>query len=422
MLRTTFGSALLLFLTLPLGATLDEESWTLVVDSLRFESAEGLDTVTAWGELQGAGYRWEIPRNWNGDLVIYARPLRSSQHPTLEVTNPPQRHGLLDRGYAWAASSFDYNGYHVQSGIDHSQRLLRHFAETHAEPGRVYLVGHDLGGQVAAASAEQHADSYDGALSMCSPLVDTALLDYLMGYTLAAKALAEIDARFPDPEFQERTRPEVVRALGPNYPGVVNPAGEELMYLHTRLAGGPHPLSDAAIKAWGTLLFDFGHMDGSLGGLAPGNVIDTRGILYSLPDPGREAWLNGQVLRLEQEPQIVRGGLDAIPPTTGGIGIPVLTLFTLGDLYVPLAMQQQYARRVADAGRSHLLVQRVVRDVGHCTFTADEELQAFDALVGWVENGRKPRGDRINDPDTIGAEDFGCMHTSDQRPGLPPCP
>ncbi|MCC5856856.1 MAG: hypothetical protein JJT90_01755 [Ectothiorhodospiraceae bacterium] len=422
MLRIIFGAFALLCHSL-VAATQnpDSERWVLDEDNLPFDSAPGLETETGWGTLDGAGYRWEIPEHWNGDLVIYARPLRSSRQPTLEVINPPGREDLLDRGFAWAASSFDYNGYHVQSGVDHSHRLLQHFIGMHPVPGRVYLVGHDLGGQVAAASAEQHPDSYDGVLALCAPLVDTALLDYLMAYTLAAKALAGIDARFPDPEFQERTRPDTLAALGPDYPSMVHPAGEELIYLHTRLAGGPHVLSDAAIEAWATLLFDFGHMDGSLGGLAPGNVIDTREILYRLPDPERAAWLNGQVLRLEPEPQIQRGGLEAIPPTTGEIGIPVLTVAALGDLYVPLSMQQLFAERVADAGRAQLLVQWVIRDLGHCTLTTEEEAQAFDALVTWVEDGRRPRGDRVRDPDAVAAKDFGCRHTRTDRPGLPAC-
>ncbi len=422
MLRILFGAVALLCHSLAAATqNPDPDRWILDQHSLPFHSAPGLETETGWGTLDGAGYRWEIPDNWNGDLVIYARPLRSSRQPGLEVINPPRREDFLDRGFAWAASSFDYNGYHVQSGVDHSHRLLQHFIETHQAPGRVYLVGHDLGGQVATASAEQYPDSYDGALALCAPLVDTALLDYLMGYSLAAKALAGIDARFPDPEFQERTRPDMLAALGPDYPSTVHSAGEELIYLHTRLAGGPHVLSDAAIEAWGTLLFDFGHMDGSLGGLAPGNVIDTRDMLYRLPDPERAAWLNGQVLRLEPEPQIQRGGLEAIPATTGEIGIPVLTVAALGDLYVPLRMQQLFAARVADAGRDQLLVQWVIRDLGHCTLTAEEEARALDALVNWVEGGRRPRGDRVGDPDAVAADDFGCRHTRTQRPGLPTC-
>ncbi len=422
MLRRIALSALLMIANpSALGGAADD-NWILATDQLPFDSPDGMQTRTVWGELDGAGYRWEIPDNWNGDLVVYARPLRSSRHPTLEVTNPPQREALLERGFAWTASSFDYNGYHVQSGIDHSHRLLHHFSEAEEKPGRVYLMGHDLGGQIAAASAEQHPESYDGVLSLCAPLVDTALLDYLMGYTLAAKALAGVDARFPDPEFQERTRPDVLDALGPNYPTVVRPAGEELLFLHTRLAGGPHPLSDAALDAWGTLLFDFGHMDGSLGGLAPGNVIDTQHLLYQLPDPEREAWLNGQTLRLEPDPQIRRAGVEAIPATTGEIGIPVLTLSGLGDLYVPLSIQQAYAERVAAAGQEEKLVQRVVRDVGHCTFTAEEELAAFDALVDWVENQRRPAGDAVLDNASVRGPGFGCRFTAEERPGLPACP
>ncbi|MCH8505131.1 MAG: hypothetical protein LAT50_12505 [Ectothiorhodospiraceae bacterium] len=409
-------------LSMPLYAALDEDNWIVDEDQLPFDALPDVDTERRWGLLDGAGYRWEIPENWNGDLIIYARPLRGSDNRTLEVVNPPRREALLKRGYAWAASSFDFNGYHVNSGVKHSRLLLEHFSGEHAPPGSSYIIGHDLGGQVAAASAEQHPDLYAGALAMCAPLVDTQGLNYLMAYNLAAQAIAGLDSRFPDMEFQQDTREELLARLGPEFPGLLYPAGEELVYLHTRLSGGPHALSHEAVEAWSTLLFDFGHMDGTLGGLEAGNVISTRDVRYALPDPEREEWLNENVLRLEPDPQVVRGGTAAIPATSGEIGIPVLTLGSLGDLYTPLSMQQAYAQRVAGAGQEALLVPRVVRDVGHCTFTEEEELQAFDDLTDWAANGSRPAGDPVNDPDAVAGPAFGCAHTRGQREGLPACP
>lgn len=406
----------------PLYAGPDQDSWTLDEGHLPFGAPEQMQTERHWGVLDGAGYRWEIPHNWNGELVIYARPLRGSDKATLEVVNPPQRQALLERGYAWAASSFDFNGYHVSAGVRHSALLREHFAAAHRSPEAVYIVGHDLGAQVAAASAELHPELYTGALAMCGPLVDTSVLDYLMAYNLAAQAVTGLESRFPDMEFQQDTREELLNRLGPDFPELLYPAGEELAYLHAHLSGGPHALSSAAIDAWGALLFDFGHMDGTLGGLEPGNVVETSHVRYRLPDPDREQWLNQNVLRLEKDPQIVRGGTSAIPPTSGEIGIPVMTLGSLGDLYTPLALQQAYGKRVADAGRGELLVQRVVRDVGHCTFTAGEELRAFDDLVRWTKNGRRPDGDAVNDPAAVAGPAFGCAFTSEQRDGLPPCP
>ena len=49
----------------------------------------------------------------------------------------------------------------------------------------------------------------------------------------------------------------------------------------------------------------------------------------------------------------------------------------------------------APRGRSHLLVQRAIRDVGHCTFTNQEWVDAFSDLIDWVETGDRPGGDDI---------------------------
>ena len=58
-------------------------------------------------------------------------------------------------------------------------------------------------------------------------------------------------------------------------------------------------------------------------------------------------------------------------------------------------MQQAYAERVADNGRSDLLVQRAIRDIGHCSFATSEWETAFADLVDWVETGNRPAGDDI---------------------------
>ena len=49
-----------------------------------------------------------------------------------------------------------------------------------------------------------------------------------------------------------------------------------------------------------------------------------------------------------------------------------------------------------------LLVQRVIRSGGHCTFTRAEVQQAWHDLVAWVEDGTVPEGDDLSDLETAG--------------------
>ncbi len=76
---------------------------------LPFDALTGTMTTRLWGVQGGAGYRIEVPANWNGDLVLYAHGFRGGGLE-LTVSNPPIRRYLIEHGYAWAASSYATNG------------------------------------------------------------------------------------------------------------------------------------------------------------------------------------------------------------------------------------------------------------------------------------------------------------------------
>jgi len=114
----------------------------------------------------------------------------------------------------------------------------------------------------------------------------------------------------------------------------------------------------------------------------------------------------------------VLGDIANVTPTTGNLRIPMVTLHTLGDLFVPFHMEQEYARRVAAHGASDLLVQRATRDFGHCSFTGPELVQTFVDLVTWVEAGVKPEGDDVLDPAVVADPNYGCKFTDKVSPRL----
>ena len=66
-------------------------------------------TSRLWGVHGGAGYRIEVPENWNGELVVYAHGNRGIGLE-LTVSFPAIRAYLVANGYAWAASSYSKNG------------------------------------------------------------------------------------------------------------------------------------------------------------------------------------------------------------------------------------------------------------------------------------------------------------------------
>ena len=72
-----------------------------------------------------------------------------------------------------------------------------------------------------------------------------------------------------------------------------------------------------------------------------------------------EATLNADIQRLLLDPQSRHpNGLGGIPTISGNISIPVISMHTIADYFVPFSMEQAYARRVAANGDSDLLVSR----------------------------------------------------------------
>jgi hypothetical protein len=163
---------------------------------------------------------------------------------------------------------------------------------------------------------------------------------------------------------------------------------------------------------------------------SPGVVVDNTDAVYQFDtDPAlspAEQELNDAVLRVAQTlAGRVEHGVANVPVVNGTPPVPVLTLHDLGDLFVPFSMEQVYARRVAAAGLSDLVVQRAIRGVGHCDFTPTELVTGFTDLVRWVEAGVHPNGDDVLDPAVVAAPTYGCQFTTATRnlgPFTAPCP
>lgn len=91
--------------------------------------------------------------------------------------------------------------------------------------------------------------------------------------------------------------------------------------------------------------------------------------------------------------------------------VPVVTIHTLGDMYVPFGLEQNYLANAKAKGRSGLLVQRAIRAPGHCDFTVGEQSRAFADLARWVEQGVKPAGDDVATASTVADPAYGCTFT-----------
>jgi fermentation-respiration switch protein FrsA (DUF1100 family) len=155
----------------------------------------------------------------------------------------------------------------------------------------------------------------------------------------------------------------------------------------------------------------------SLGG-ETGNLVDNWRQIYQLDDEYTSQSLNELNLNRDIKRVAISSSFDfdnIMYPVHGNITIPVLTLHDMGDYFVPFSHEVIYAGKVQDAGKSHLLRQRIIRSISHCGMNATETIEAFNDLVAWVEQGVVPAGDNLLNPAAVAADKFGCAFTRTQR-------
>ena len=388
-----------------------------------------MGTTSRWaGVLNGAAYRVEVPANWNGKLVMYAHGYAGTGS-ALGVSNPSIRRWLVQNGYAWAASSYSKNYYDVRVGVEDTNALALEFnkiaannGRTLAAPTRTYITGHSMGGHITGAAIEAEAAGtarnkvkYHGAVPMCGVMGDTELFNQFAAMQVTAQALAG-QAAYATDKWADISA-QVTGALFTTFPSVPTAAGVKYLSVVKNITGGQRPLFDQGIAFGGSFPSAYGTFgsDGTVTGILNKNVLDTNAYTYTIDgDAAGSTALNGSAQKLtavKDANRLRRDGLRWVPVINGEINIPVVSIHTLGDLFVPFSMQQVYQKRVAAKGNSAWLVQRAIRGASHCDFTVAEQVEAFDAMIKWERDGIKPTGDDVVTPATVAATTYGCTYT-----------
>ena len=388
-----------------------------------------MSTTSRWaGVLNGAAYLVEVPANWNGKLVMYAHGYAGTGEK-LGVNPPSIRRHLVQNGYAWAASSYSKNYYDVRVGVEDTNALALEFNKIAAKnsrplsaPTRIYITGHSMGGHITAAAIEDEAYAtannkvrYHGAVPMCGVMGDTELFNQFAAMQVTAQAIAGVPS-YPVDKWSE-IQSLVTGTLFTTFPSAPTAKGQKYLSVLQNITGGPRPMFDLGIafggsfpSAWGT----FGS-DGTINGILNRFSLDTNAFTYTIDgDAAGTTALNASVLKLTAQPdanRLRRDGLRWIPKANGEFKIPVVSIHTLGDLFVPFSMQQVYQKRVAAKGNSGWLVQRAIRGASHCDFTTIEQVDAFEAMIKWERDGIKPAGDDVVTPATVAATSYGCKFT-----------
>ncbi|HWG01956.1 MAG TPA: hypothetical protein VG164_08940 [Trebonia sp.] len=400
----------------------------------------------------GGAYRAEVPPGWNGTLVMFAHGYAGTGN-VVWVQDPQLRQYFVDHGFAWAASSYAMNGYDPGDGVTATHDLLAAFPRiTGLRARQVIMSGLSMGGEITTAEIEAYKGQFAGAMPYCGVLAGSNLFDYYLGANVTAAALTHTSISYPTTAAAGAAYAAAYQALvqselpklgitpgpgGLTFTTSLTKTGELWSDAVEQLSGGTRPGFASALGYWNSFGFAplteapflFGLYPGLTGGtlgLANGSVAGNERTFYTLSDNPfqmlpEEIALNAAVLRV---PVTATSSADALTPAEepvihGDPGIPVLSIHGIGDLFVPLSMDQQYDRLMIAHGEGRLFADRAIREVTHCGYTTNELASGFAALVSWIHTGIRPAGDNILNPREVASPTFGCRFT-DPAPGAHP--
>lgn len=375
----------------------------------------------SFGRYDAGVYRIEIPEKWNGELVLWAHGYVANggaQGSRLRVGVPgvgqgsPFREHLISQGFAWAASSYRCNGYVPGHGLLDTIALTDLFTKVNEGkgPSRIYLAGVSMGGHVTLLGMQEFPKAFAGGLALCAS--GPGEMDFLTSVAAAAELITGVTVA-------EATRAQDVAKLTdllgkpPNY----TDKGRQLASIQVQISGGPRPFALDGLEARFT--DNASTVANDRGADIWNRVRSNSDVKYHI-DSGlglTDDAINSGVRRktADQQARGPEGPYEEAIPFDGRFERPVLTLHGSGDLYVPISLEQSLRRAVDAAKSSSSLVQRIVRSPGHCNFSAEEQADAFDALVVWARTGKRPEGD-----DVLGdLTDAGKKFTNPVRAGDP---
>jgi pimeloyl-ACP methyl ester carboxylesterase len=335
---------------------------------------------TEVGTLEDASFRIDIPQNWNHGLVLYFHGYEQKPH-VFQQEHPPGRilQQMLNRGYAVAQSGYSSGGWAVPEAAKESEALRLYFRKKYGAPSETYVMGHSMGGLLTVMALELHSDAYQGGLALCGVL---APADLVMQRAFANRVA--FDAFFPGilPDVEHipdtfamndaATTAAVQKALdaSPNEAALVR----DLADIHTNrglaevLVFNTFVIKDLQLKSHG-------------------NPFDNRNLVYT--GTTSDETLNEKVKRYSADPTGFRF-ISAWYSPSGQLKRKLLAVHTLYDPLVPAATAAWYDELTRRLGDGDLFVQQYVNRDGHCNITADQTGQAFDELLSWVHDGKRP--------------------------------
>ncbi len=349
-------------------------------------------------QTNGAVYRICMPSapfSWNGDLVLYAHGYVPDLGQPVAI---PEEQLHLDgvyipdlinsMGYAFATTSYSANGLAVTEGVADVRDLVRIFKKRVGpeQVNHVFLVGVSEGGLITTLAVEKFPDVFSGGLAACGPVGDLreqinywgdfrVIFDYF--FPRALPLWSSQNVMVPQ---------EVMEDWGTVYaPGIAFSLGQDPIATGQLLNVAQAPIdsgnpSSAIQTALGILWYNVFATNDAIAKLR-GQPFDNNPYLYT--GSADDALLNATVQRFDAD-RLALNLIASHYQTSGALQVPLVTLHTTEDPIVPYWHESLYSAKVLASGSGPLHTNIPVPRYGHCNFTVEEVLGAFQMLVQQV--------------------------------------
>ena len=365
-----------------------------------------------------------MPKNWNGDLIVFAHG-----GPAVVPPTPASSQGdlakyaiFVKRGFAWIASSYRREGYGVQMAAEDTDNARKFFIDHIAKPKRTILHGASYGGLVGAKLLEKFAKNADGSLNydgafFNSGVVGGAILNYEFRADLHAvyqyycgNLPRPAETQYPPwmglPAESKMTLKEMDARID-ECTGVGEPANARTEQQKQNLANiigvmrFPERMLARHMQA---ALFTF--RDITLGVAHGQSAFSNLDVRYH--GSSDDAALNRGVARFAADATAL-AALKADGEPTGALSVPVVSIHSMNDPQAAVEFQSAYRSKVDAAGNGARLVQAYTDENAHTGQSDPELAAALEALTRWIEKSEKPS------PQSIAAS-CGQMRASSEGP------
>ncbi len=386
--------ALLLILLALAGCSREENnSQNLALGGLEKDVVlDGAFTMVEGEFGTGSMYQLYCPDNWNGGLVVYAHGYAfPNEDPALPSDIYDLRDALLEMGYGVAYSSYSQTGWAVHVAMNETRQLRGLFSGAFSHPDKTYLMGKSMGGNISVALAERNPNLYDGVVPMCGVVGGTKMaVNYIFNLRLL------FDYFYPG----------VIPGSVTDVPEGLDAGYAAFVLAYDALVDNPLPALEMAgidplniqyadvpelITAIVTgIYFQVGSFHDFLARTHGHDFFDNSDVWYF--GSNDDAVLNADLPRFTSTPD-AEAFLRHWYEPTGKLKIPAVTIHTTRDEVVQIFQEDRYFEKVSERGYADNLVQHYIDRFGHCAFSLEEILAAFNEMVamGDSQERRKPR-------------------------------